>query len=388
MRQDAPGWLPQPPTARGRREQFASVRAVRRVNGTRLRLGVATAAFLLACTSIPGPEAPRRAPDPRSTREQAGAQATVDGRAVFVRDAGVVLLEGGAHRVLFRAPPGGGVKDPVWSPDGARVAFTYAPPRGSPTPGAPAGSANDLFISDLMTIGADGSNHRVAVAHDKPGAILDTPAWGADGQALFFGYYAPVYQRETMVGAVGEVRRRDLSSGATVTIARDGRSPGAAPDGRTLAYVGERGAGPSLRVVGADGAGDRELVPPGAFVALDAPRFSPDGETIAFAAAVPGRSMASDEHSAAPFARLGGLLTPAAAFAHGDPWEIWTVRLAGGPPRRLTWIDEDSPTAAWSTDGARLLVQGEGGIHVVDVATGQSRRVSTAGAHGGIDWRT
>ena len=202
----------------------------------------------------------------------------MEGRAVFVREQGVVVLGRGARRVLFPLPRGANAKDPVWSPDGASVAFAYAPPRPGSTPATVPEPPTQAFASDLMAVGADGSGARVLVAHDRPGVILDGPAWGPDGRTLYFGYYAPLYQGDSLAGAVSEIRRR-------------------------------------------------------------------------------------------------------------DPWEIWSVGTAGGSPRRVTWLDEDSPGAAWSTDGRRLLVQGQGGVYIVDAATGAARRVSDSGAHGGVDWR-
>jgi hypothetical protein len=62
------------------------------------------------------------------------------------------------------------------------------------------------------------------------------------------------------------------------------------------------------------------------------------------------------------------------------------VPSAGGPARQLTRLDEDTPRAAWSADGARLLVRGAGGVHLVDASTGGAQPVSAEGDHGGMDW--
>jgi dipeptidyl aminopeptidase/acylaminoacyl peptidase len=177
----------------------------------------------------------------------------VDGRAVVVRDGGVVVLAGGARSVLFQAPPGGNAKDPIWSPDGTEVAFTYVPPRVSP------GSADQLFVSDVVVVGADGARPRVAVPHGAPGTIVEMPAWAPDAAALYFAYYSPVYRDGRLVDQTVEVRRRDLVSGATRAVASGGSGPGVSPDGKTVVYVVEGGPGPSLRMVDADGCGGGEF---------------------------------------------------------------------------------------------------------------------------------
>src|SRR3989442_9676414 len=150
------------------------------------------AALLIGACSTPRP-GPASAPTE--------GEAAVEGRAVFVCEQGVVVLERGARRVLFPLPRGANAKDPVWSPDGASVAFAYAPPRPGSTPATVPEPPTQAFASDLMAVGADGSGARVLVAHDRPGAILDGPAWGPDGRTLYFGYYAPLYQGDSLAGA-------------------------------------------------------------------------------------------------------------------------------------------------------------------------------------------
>ena len=314
-----------------------------------------------------------------------GERAPLEGRAVVTRDVEIVVMEGGASRTVFKAPTGGSVKDPAWSPDGKQIAFAFAPPRPTPAAGTTPKIADQLLVSDIIVVDADGGNARAAVTHDAPGAILETPTWTPDGKALLFSYYAPKYNGEQLVAETVEIRRRDLAAGATTTVALNGSSPSASRDGKLVVFVGEDPArGPSLKVVGADGMGERELVKPEQFAALLAPRFSPDDKQIAFSAA----ALARADRSSGGLAVLRELLEPRAAFAHGLPWEIYTVPAAGGDARQLTQLGEDTPYSAWSADGARLLVYGGVGMYVVDARTGGTKAVSQEGAHGGMDWRS
>jgi dipeptidyl aminopeptidase/acylaminoacyl peptidase len=99
-----------------------------------------------------------------------------------------------------------------------------------------------------------------------------------------------------------------------------------APDGRRIAYVvttidkeaNRRQS--AIRLIGVDGAGDRELTADGA-----APRFSPDGRTLAF------------------LSSRGG----------GRP-QLYLLPLDGGEARRLTSLEEGVTSCSWSPDGSRF----------------------------------
>ncbi|HEY3111376.1 MAG TPA: hypothetical protein VGL23_21650, partial [Chloroflexota bacterium] len=294
----------------------------------------------------------------------------------------------GQTRVVFKTPPGGQLKDPAWSPDGKTIAFAYAPPRATPRAGAPI--VEQLLSSDVMLVDADGQNLRPGALHDGPGQILETPAWSSDGRALYYSYYAPTYKGEELVSEALEVRRREIGSAASATVVSGASNPTASRDGQWLAFVGEdSNEGQSLKLVPAAGGQAKTLVKADRFAALLSPRFSPDGQTIAFSAAsIPTSPGAPQPKGSAPLDLLRQLVAPASAYAHGLPWEIWTIPTAGGEPKQLTQIQEDTPYAAWSADGGRLLVYGAGGLHRVDIKATQTQTLSSYGAHGGMDWHS
>jgi Tol biopolymer transport system component len=313
--------------------------------------------------------------------------ASVAGRMVVVRENAVDVIENGSARRVFTATPGGNLKDPVFSPDGSQIAFAYMPPRPPLSPTA--AIIDQLTSSDIMAVGADGSNPRVVVAHDAKGAILETPAWAPDGRGIYFGYYAPQYKGQALVGETIEIRRVELATGAMTSVVPNGNNPVPSPDGKALAYVGEDSAeGPSLRLLKLDGAGESEVVAPGEFAGLLGPRFSPDGRTIAFAGAQIPRAPTAQPKAASPLGALAGLVAPRPAEAHGLPWEIWTVPAGGGQAKQLTLFAEDTPSPAWSADGAKLLVYAAGGLYMIDAGSGNTEALSTDGSHGGMDWRS
>jgi Tol biopolymer transport system component len=324
--------------------------------------------------------------------------ANVAGRLVVARGDAIEVIEGGASRKVFTADLGGSLKDPIFSPDGSQIAFAYAPPRPRLPPSAPI--VDQLLYSDIMAVGTDGAGPRVVAAHDVKGAVLETPSWAPDGRSIYFGYYAPHYgspagtprsggQADTLIGETIEIRRVDLATGASTAVVTKGNNPVASPDGQSLLYVGEDfAAGPSLRRVKPDGSGDAEVEPPGDFASILAPRFSPDGATIAFAGAQLPRPPSAQPKAAGPLGRLAALIAPGPAEAHGLPWEIWTVPAGGGQPKQLTIFAEDTPYPAWSADGGKLLVYAAGGLYLVEAGSGNTEALSSDGAHGGMDWRS
>jgi dipeptidyl aminopeptidase/acylaminoacyl peptidase len=121
--------------------------------------------------------------------------------------------------------------------------------------------------------------------------------------------------------------------------------PRLSPDGRQVAYVvshvyRERNRRvPSIWVVATDGTGaPRQLVDdswsPGA------PRWSPDGKTIAFTS-----SRASGDSSGTAARQAGAALRP----------QLWTVTAQGGTPRRVTSVTNGVSSCSWSPDGARFV---------------------------------
>jgi Tol biopolymer transport system component len=140
--------------------------------------------------------------------------------------------------------------------------------------------------------------------------------------------------------------------------------------------------GQALWVGSPRGEDAREAVRAGAFNALMGPRFSPDGALLAFTAQGPG-PLGGEPPS--PWSPLAWLSVPVAE-AHGEPWNIWTVRPDGTELRRLGSLQEDEPLVAWSPDGRWLAVLGTGGLWLLDpLGTVEPTRVAD-GSFGAIDW--
>ena len=152
-------------------------------------------------------------------------------------------------------------------------------------------------------------------------------------------------ERILFVRGDGDIRATSPAGGATTRVRSPevgAGSPVASPDGRRIAFVAERGGGPSIFVGGSDGRGARPVV-----VGASDPAWSPDGRRLAFT-------------------------------ANGD---VWIAGADGDARRRLTsgaWTDV-SP--AWSPDGRTLVFERrdafDGDLYVVAATGGEARAVTT-----------
>lgn len=313
----------------------------------------------------------------------------------------VVSPDGRQRRALTKVASGSLARDPSWSPDGTRIAYSYTPPL--PATRGPGGML-PLPVTDVYVMGADGSGARVLVDHGSPGVGFETPTWAPDGRSLYVTYTELVMDGNIVKDQVLELARVPIDGGTRQTLAPNAISPAVSPDGKRLAFVVTQSQGQTLLLTDADGKGGKVLVPPGAMEGLAAPCFSPAGRQIAFSAVgvmsaipVPGTTPAPAQRGASgpPVAREG---TPSliramirgvvgAAQAHGLPMDVFVVGAEGGAWRRLTELGEDNPAAAWSPDGSKIAILAGGGIYLVNADGSALTSIDQRGGHGKIDWR-
>lgn len=303
----------------------------------------------------------------------------------------VVSRDGGRRRVLTKVVGGSLARDPAWSPDGMRIAYSYTPPM--PQTRGPGGLL-PLPVTDVYVMGADGSGGQVLLDHGAPGVGYETPAWAPDGQSLYVTYTELVMEGNVVKDQILELARLPLGGGRRRTVAPNGLSPTVSPDGKRLAFVATQTDGQALLLSDADGRVVQPLIPQGTMDGLAAPRFSPDGRRIVFSAIapmapvpVPTAPARRGTTGSPPLAQGAPLSLVRAVRAHGLPMDVFVVGVEGGAPRRLTELGEDNPAAVWSPDGKEIAILAGGGIYLMNADGSALTSIDQRGGHGKIDWR-
>ena len=169
---------------------------------------------------------------------------------------------------LVRLPDTFNDVEPAWSPDGTKIAFA---------------ANRDGVVGSIYTITTDGTNTIQRVTNAPPGSD-QAPAWSPDGSRIAF------WTNEGSIGLHIAVVNAD-GSGRTAfhpNIAY-GMNPAWSPDSTRIAFDGPPGGGlPQIFVMNADGTGQTQLTT-NAFIDLK-PAWSPDGTKITFERNISGQT--------------------------------------------------------------------------------------------------
>jgi dipeptidyl aminopeptidase/acylaminoacyl peptidase len=330
------------------------------------------------------------------------AAAAVPVRIAFTAGDRLMVMKGdGSGRTQIRLRSGLLPGQPAWSPDRARLAFTGFDPD------------NGDGAAPLFTVGPDGTNLRTFTARQRD-TRDESPAWSPDGSRLAF-----VRNHFTTESGVTEL----ITIGADGSDARVLRTQTAgtqptffsavtwSADGTQLVYTvspldSQSAFVPSLRSIGADGSGDRQLLPDAQFAS-----FSPDGTRIAYSTPVhpvPDCSPPDDcttdgkvfvmnadgsgahrvtntvqgDEQAPGWSPDGQRIafTSNRNYPSGDAYEIYSVRPDGSC---LTWLTNGSPGSffgswepgpALSSDPGGCGAAGRAPVFGLDLADARARR--------------
>ena len=175
------------------------------------------------------------------------------------------------------------------------------------------------------------------------------PVWSPDGMSLYFCHISAPANSQV---ATFSVERVPAAGGTPELLIPNATWPRPSPDGTTLAYVAFDLARSinDLYFAAPDGTNGRPAMPPGSFISVDAPLFSPDGQYIYFSGAGAARSRRWEiwpDHRT----WLERLIGVQPAYANGMPSEWWRLPVAGGAPTRLTGIAASGLSGTFSPDG-------------------------------------
>ncbi|UCE01257.1 MAG: PD40 domain-containing protein [Candidatus Latescibacterota bacterium] len=238
--------------------------------------------------------------------------------------------------------------EPVWSPDGARIAYTHA------TLGT-----DNKFVSVIAVLDIERGEETILAGQSVRSTHLlnSHPGWAPDGERLVFSNPAGIWianpssdsARVIVRGQKGATApvwsptgdriafesdasgRRDIwfvpsQGGDPVRLPEEGAMrTGAAwsPDGERIAYAWQQSGNHDLWIVRTDGGYARRLT---RHVGEDRmPSWSPDGRLIAFVSNRTGND------------------------------EIWIVPAEGGEPTQITRNPAEDVDPHWSPDGSRIV---------------------------------
>ena len=272
------------------------------------------------------------------------------------------------------------VLDPAVSPDAATIAFINMPPAQIEEGRFDAGS-------DLWVMSRDGSNPRLLWEHADPNQLVRFPRW--ESAASILAIVQEISTQDGITRVVYTLQRFDVATGERETVLEDVLAFDVSPDGQRLVYAsllpqtGEVLAGSD--VAGGDLA---ELVGADQFLAPFAyPRFSPDGATIAFAAADQTGALGPGVRFVSLFRGQSGRFEPHSAVSlDGLPQDIWTVEAAGGTAVRIADLKEDLPSLTWDGSGERIYVLGVSGLYDVNLRSGAVGVIGEGAYHAQLAW--
>lgn len=338
---------------------------------------------IMVTTVLGGPERRLSSCDPGVTRQMGwspdGRRLAISDRLVEAGVVGIVLLdvESGVRRQLTRPrPPYRGDLEPVFSPDGRRVAFTRVV----------GGTVSDLWTVVL----ASGEEHRLT--YDNRDVVGQ--GWSMDGRDLIFsssrgGTYAlwrisaDGGEPRWLTGSGTKIKHPSLARDAPIVVYEDWSleinvwqiplddptpelaravvrstqwdfAPDASPRGNRLVLVSTR-TGESAAWAFDLGTGDAERLSPPGMEVLSVVRWGPDGERVAFVASVAGQP------------------------------DLYVVTLGEATPRRLTDDATREVAPAWSRDGGSLLFgadrDGEWRVWRFDLASGDVAPAAEPGSY-------
>jgi Tol biopolymer transport system component len=282
-------------------------------------------------------------------------------------------LASGEKTVLFNAPSNAFVSSAQVSPDGKWIVMAYAPPTDL---------SEQSVNTDLYVMPADGSTEpQILLKRASPKEDFFNPVWSADGKYVYYSHLMPdVNGTSKYTNFTYDLERVTYPGGQAQKLIDSAFWPRLSPDGSKLAYVSfvPKTNSNDLYLANADGSQARLVMPAGAFSAVDAPTFSPDGKTIVFSV-VGGVQLPS-------LSWLDQLMGVQIAEAHNVPSDWWRISVDGGKPEQLTHINDTSMYADYAPDGQHIAFASITGLYVMQPDGSNLIQLVNAGLGPSVSW--
>ncbi len=314
--------------------------------------------------------------DAAATTPVPWASAKLSGHLVYVEIPRKIVqldLATGRQKVLFTAPNNAFVSSAQVSPDDKWIVMAYAPP---------ADPSVQSVNTDLYVMPAAGSSAPQALLQRAtPQESFFNPVWSADGQYIYYSHLIPdPTASRKYTNYKYDLERMAYPNGQPQKLADDAFWPRLSRDGSKLAFVSFVPSTNSndLYLAQPDGRQAKLVMPAGAFSAVDAPLFSPEGSMLVFSAVggtqQPGLSW---------FDQLLGVQI---AEAHNVPSDWWNVPADGGTPHRLTSINGTGMYADYAPDGQHIAFASLTGLYVMQPDGSHLMQLVNAGLGPAVSW--
>ena len=258
------------------------------------------------------------------------------------------------------------------SPDAKQLVMSYTPP-------AQSGSVSNRALY-IMPLDATVPSHQLFTPATPDDHYVQAE-WSPDGKYIYYAHYNSNDPFDAQLNPAYDIFRMSYPYGQPEKIADHAFWPRISSDSTRLVYVSLDPVTGRSELVIANADGSNAQVISGSSIPdlIDAPIFSPGGQSILFSAPVPIQS-----YQPKWFDKLMGIQV---VKAHNVPSDWWSVPVTGGVPARLTQIQTINLFASISPDKKHIAsVSGEG-IFVMDLdGSNLTRLLFDPGVSGTVNW--
>lgn len=262
-------------------------------------------------------------------------------------------LATGEIRIIFTVTGNAWVYYLSISPDGKQLLMSYTPPFEQG-----AESYTSLYTAPLD----EPEKMELLFLPQTPSDRYTQAEWSPDGKSLYFVHYNFWDRAADELFPRYEIFRMAYPEGESEKIIDQGFWLRPSLDGSKLVYIGLDAVSGANKLMVANGdGGDPQEVALNGFSPddiLDAPIFTPDGQSILFSAPVPVQAYEPNW--------LDRLFGVQSALAHDVPSDWWSVPVSGGEVTRLTRLQTVRLFGSISPDQQHLASLSGDGIFVMD----------------------